>query len=140
MLLPRLTVPKNFKLIGGGGGIGGGPVGAGGGAITGRAAAIGFGIATTGGVYTSEKIFRPVPEYTKLSVRSIADSSSVGSRLDDVVASFVAATPAAFPPGKFFAFVLELDELVELVFAAVSATGAGAGGGGGVLGPPNSVL
>jgi hypothetical protein len=56
-----------------------------------------------------ENIFRPVPEYTRLSVLSIADSSSVGSRLADVLAIFFAATPGATPnPDRLLPSPLEL--------------------------------
>jgi len=81
-------------LIGGGGG---GPTGIGGntGSVTpGLAFGIFVGI-TIAGAEIVEKIFLPDPEYTKLSVRNIADSSSVGSRLDDVLAIRFAATPGA---------------------------------------------
>ena len=91
----RTAVPKNFRLIGGGGG---GPVGTGGAAAAaapGRALGTFFGITIGGGAEIAEKILRPVPEYTRLSVRNIADSSSVGSRLDDVLAIIFAAIPGA---------------------------------------------
>ena len=142
MPLPCFAVPKNFRLIGGHVGgqvIGGGGGGGGGGGPVGLTGNFGFAITATGGVYVAEKIFRPVPEYTRLSVRSIAVSSSVGSRLAEVVAIFVAATPGAFPPGiAGFPLELELDEPADEADLLVgAATITGAAGGGGVSDPPN---
>jgi hypothetical protein len=81
-------------LIGGGGG---GPTGSGGntGSVTPGLAFGTFVGITNAGAEIAEKIFRPDPEYTKLSVLNIADSSSVGSKLDDVLAIRFAATPGA---------------------------------------------
>src|SRR5438067_13370542 len=73
-----VAVPKNFRSIGGGGGGGpGGGGGGGGGPGFGRTATIGFGIST--GIEFGEKIFRPLPEYARDSVTSIACIRSVGS-------------------------------------------------------------
>jgi hypothetical protein len=91
----RTAVPKYLRLIGGGGG---GPVGTGGPAAAdppGRAFGTFLGITIGGGAEMAEKILRPVPVYTRLSVLNIADSSSVGSRLDDVLAIIFAAIPGA---------------------------------------------
>jgi hypothetical protein len=77
-------------------------------------------IAAAGGVYTSEKMLRPVPEYTRLSVRSMADSSSVGSRLDEVLAIFWAATPGA-APRPAFAAAAPVTGLFEDVLERVAA-------------------
>jgi hypothetical protein len=85
---------------------------------------------------------RPIPEYPRLSVRSIADSSSVGSRLADVLAIFVAAIPGATPM-PVFALLEELPVVAELLLDLVATGGltcTGAGTGAGLLDPPKKVL
>jgi hypothetical protein len=88
-------------------------------------------------------MLRPVPEYTKLSVRSIADSSSVGSRLEDVLAIFVAAIPGAtprplLPPAPPFEELCTLSSLLlDLVTTGV-LTGAEVAAGFGD--PPKKLL
>jgi hypothetical protein len=86
----------------------------------------------------AEKMLRPVPEYTRLSVRSIADSSSVGSRLDEVLAIFFAATPGATPRPVFDAGADEEDEPV--VFAGAAVVVGTTGTGAGALEPPKSAF
>jgi hypothetical protein len=80
-------------------------------------------------------MFRPLPEYTRFSVRNIADSSSVGSRLDEVLAIFTAATPGAtpWPP---FALCGEGEFVGFLAAGAATVAAAGAGVGAGVSDPP----
>lgn len=93
----------------------------------------------------AEKILRPLPEYVSVSVRNMAASSSVGSRLELVLASRVAGTPGATPsrataldpvtvpgPPEERALPAALSRTVGAVVTA------GAGRAAGVLGPPNS--
>jgi len=86
----------------------------------------------------AEKMFRPVPEYTRLSVRNIADSSSVGSRLEEVLAIFFAATPGATPRPVFVACAEEEEALT--VFAGAAVVVGTTGTGAGALEPPNSAF
>src|SRR5947209_6013829 len=109
-----VTVPKNFRSMGGGGGGPGGGGGGGGGPGLGRTDTIGFGIST--GIDVAEKIFRPLPEYSSDSVTSIACMRSVGSNCADVVPRFFAAGPAADLPG--------VTAPPTLVFAEGAAAGA----------------
>jgi hypothetical protein len=128
-----VTVPKNFKLIGGGGG---GPVGIGGPVATtatGRAGGRFF-TSATGATYVIEKMFRPVPEYTRFSVLNIAFSSRVGSRLLEVLAIFDAATPGAVaaPAGRLLFAVWPFAPLLAVVVLGfVTITGGACALGGG---------
>jgi hypothetical protein len=82
----------------------------------------------------AEKIFLPEPEYTRLSVLNIADSSSVGSRLDDVLAIRFAATPGAaacpvlaLPTGTVVLSVSARPLLDRSTTGALTAVAAGLG-------------
>ena len=120
-----VAVPKNFKSIGGGGGGPGGGVYTGTTGPFGLTEAIGIGIAI--GAEVIEKIFLPLPEYTSDSVTSIGPILNVGSSCAEVVPTFFAAPPTAFPAGT----------LLPTGFAAgavgpVTTTGAAAAGASGV--------
>ncbi len=77
-------------------------------------------------------------------MRSIADSSSVGSRLDDVLAIFVAATPATSPMPLLAAFGLRSEPPVAVEVLDLVATGWLAGFGAdtaaGLADPPKNAL
>jgi hypothetical protein len=135
----RTAVPKNLRLIGGGGG---GPAGTGGAAAAppGRAFGTFFGITIGGGAEIAEKILRPVPEYTRLSVRNIADSSSVGSRLADVLAIIFAAIPGAVVWPLVLLTGAELSVSARLLDRVTAGSLTGVGVAAGLGAPPKKLL
>src|SRR5437868_3537800 len=121
-----VTVPKNFRSMGGGGGGPGGGGGGGGGPGLGRTDTIGFGIST--GIDVAEKIFRPLPEYSSDSVTSIACMRSVGSNCADVVPRFFAAGPADLPGGTATAAPVFVAGAAAFTGALTVAGATGRGG------------